>query len=172
MGATMDTNIDPRHVRHGVTPPVAGAGTPYVSPYGAMAGLAERIAALSKRLRQPGYGNFVGLGPCADLEVVMRLLNLREFIDHLNVNGDDEQRRWAAEMLAALDEVDEADSLYEDIDRVLPVKPGDFYGEAVEVAAKKAVVYDAMRAVLEQVGAIDSDDTTTDLPALIRALLQ
>lgn len=167
----MTDNLDPRIAHHKVPVPVPGTPTPYVSSYGAMAGLPQRLSAWSKRLRQNDGRPFVGLGPIADLELVMQLLNLREFADYLNVHGTDEQRRWAAEIIEAQAEVDLAEALYGSIERVLPVREGQEYGEAIEGAARKAVIHDAMRAVLEQVGALAPDDTDTDLPALLRALL-
>lgn len=149
----------------------AGHVATYVSPYGVIAGLAPRLGAWSAKMRARGSPFPFAAGLIADLELAMQLLNLREFAQYLEVHGTDEQRRWAGEIHGALDEVEQAETLYTDIEQVLPVAVGQEYSEAVEVAAKKAVQYDAVRAVLEQVGAITADDTGTDLPALIRALL-
>ena len=146
-------------------------GKPYVSPYGKIEGLAQRLADFRLRLIRPG-GNlpFYG-GMVADLEVVLRLLNAREFAEWLRVHGDDEQARFAVEILAALDEQGEMDDLISDIERVVPVAEGQEYAEAVEGVAGKAVRYDAVRAVLVNCGALAADDTETNVPDLIRALL-
>ena len=171
MGASMDTNLDLRHARHGVTPPVDGAGVPYVSPYGRVQGLVDRLDRLQRQLREAGlHKPFYG-GLIRDLEVVVRLLNVREFAEHLRVHGDADQAPFAADILELLDSDEAHEALLDDIERVLPVAAGEVYGEVVEGAAKKAVERDAIRAVLVNAGAITADDTNTDLPALIRALL-
>lgn len=149
----------------------AGHVADYVSPYGRVCGLAQRLVAFGRKLRQPGahlpyYGGLI-----ADLEVVVRFLNLREYAEWLVVHGDDEQRDYAKEMLDALDNADAAEGVYDDIERVLPVAEGQPYAEAVAAAARKAAQFDAVRAVLEQAGALSPRDAGTDVPALIRALL-
>lgn len=143
---------------------------PYRSPYGQPAGLLDRLATLRKRLVEPG-GPFVGLGPIADLDLVMKFLNVREYGEWLVANGDNEQARWGREILNQGDRADDAESLEADIERVLPVAVGQEYADAVEGAARKAIQYDTVRAVLEQVGALAPGDQATDVPALIRALL-
>lgn len=148
----------------GYTPPQ------YVSPYGAIdIGIADRLAAWSRKFRVPNpnvpfYGGLI-----ADLEVAVRLLNVREYIEWLQVHGDDEQRRWAAELLEL---ADDSETLA-DIDRVLPAPARDdeTHAEAVEALAKKAEQADEVRAVLVQVGALAPDDEATALPDLIRALV-
>lgn len=144
---------------------------PYVSPFGRLRGLTDRVAVLSARLRRNDGGPFIGLGPIADLELVMRLLNLREYAEWLAVNGDDEQRRWAGEITRLQDEASDTEDMLADIERVVPVGAEQPYAEAVEAVAAKARQHDLTRAVLEQVGALVPGDTSADVPALIRALL-
>lgn len=143
----------------------------YVSPYGKLEGLHERLLSWRRQLRAPGsHRPFYG-GMAADLEVILRLLNAREFAEWLRQHGDDEQARWAVDILEALDERGELDELLTDIDRVVPVKPDQVYAEAVEQVAKRALQFDLVRAVLENTGALSPGDTETDVPGLIRALL-
>lgn len=149
----------------------AGTSPGYVSPYGQIAGLAQRLAAFRERLCTDRSVPWQGTGLIADLEVVVRLLNVREFVDDLSLNGNGEQARWAAELLDIIDTADEHEQLLGDIEAVVPVGTGQEYAEAVEIAARKAVQADAVRAVLVNVGALAPGDTDTDLPSLVRALL-
>lgn len=152
-------------------PRLPGAPPPYVSPYGRLAGLDERMAALCKRCRQNDGRPFVGLGIIADLELVMRLLSLREYAEWLAVHGDDEQRRWSADILELQDRDEENDQCFADIERVVPVGADQPYAEAVEAVAAKAIQFDVVRATLVNCGALTADDTDTDIPALLKALL-
>lgn len=146
----------------------AGSSPTYVSPFGKLEQLHERLAKFRRRLCERGSGTFVGLGPIADLELVMRLISAREFVEWLRVNGDQEQARWAADILEEMDRGEDYGRLTDEIERVVPVAPGQEYGEAVEQAA---ALGERMRAVLVETGALADDDTATDPAALLRALL-
>lgn len=139
----------------------------YVSPYGKFQGLAQRLERWRAQLTQPGGGPFYG-GLVADVEVVLRFLHATEFAEWLRVNGDQEQARWAADILEALDRGEEYDRLMLDIEKAVPVAEGQAYSDAVEQAAKLG---DRMRAVLVETGALDESDYATDPADLLRALL-
>lgn len=144
----------------------------YVSPYGGVdAGLPDRLAAWSAKFRTPNPNTPFFGGLVADLEAAMRLLNVREYAEWLVQHGDAEQHRWGSEMLDVLDDNDASEQAFADIERVVPVATDQPYAEAVEAVAKKAVQFDLVCAVLEQVGAISGDGEENDVPALIRALL-
>jgi hypothetical protein len=151
--------------------PLPGSPPPYVFRYGRLVGLTERMAALCKRCRENDGRPFVGLGIIADLELVMRLLNLREYAEWLQVHGDDDQRRWAADIIDLQDRDEDNEQCFADIERVVPVGDDQPYAEAVGDVARKAVQYDVVRAILVNVGAIAPDDTAADVPGMIRALL-
>ncbi len=144
-----------------------GSGKPYVSPYGKFEGLKGRLAAFGLKHRQHRVGPFYA-GFIADLEVVLRFLNATEFAEHLRVHGNDEEMRWAADILEALDDHEQHALLREDIERVLVVPEGTTHADAVEASARLG---DQVRDVLVEAGALAADDTETDVPALLRALL-
>lgn len=141
----------------------------YVSPFGKLRGLYGRLLKWKAQLSRPGsHRPFYG-GMAADLEVLLRLLTLREFGEFLRTHGENSE--WGDEILAVLDELDDVDGLYSDIERVLPVKDGQPYAEAVEDIAKRALKYDIIRATLINAGVLNADDTDTDLASLIRLLM-
>lgn len=140
----------------------------YVSPYGKIAGLRERLAKFRERLCTDRSLPFLGMGIVADLEVVVRLLSVQEFVDDLRTKGDEEQARWADELAGLIDTADEHEQLIADIERTVRVEPDQEYAAAIEQAAGEAK---AIRQVLEETGALAADDTETDVPALLRALL-
>jgi hypothetical protein len=146
----------------------AGTSPGYVSPYGKIAGLAERLAKFRQRLCTDRSLPWQGTGLIADLEVVVRLLNVQEFVDDLRVHGDEEQARWAAELLEIIEDADEHERLIEEIEQAVPVAAGQEYGAAI---AEAAALGDRMRAVLVEVGALAENDTETDPVAMLRALL-
>ena len=138
--------------------------TDYASPYGQLRGLPQRLAQWRARLGTDRTLPWVGTGLIADLEATMRLLNLREFADHLRVNGTPEQQAFAADILA-------------DQDTLEAVR------QAVDTAGKRDVpdpvraieIMDdeqrAVRRVLIECGALAADDEDTDVAGLVRALL-
>lgn len=142
---------------------------PYVSPYGKIGQLPQRLARLVANWRQPG-GTFIGLGPIADLELVMQLLSLREYGQWLQVHGEGDQKQWGDEIIMALDDQEDSDQAFADIERVVPVGADQPYADAVEAVAAKAVKYDVVRATLINMGALAEGDTETDIPALLTAL--
>lgn len=97
-----------------------------------------------------------------DLEVLVRLLNLREFADWLRVHGDATQSQFSAEIHDALDDSEVLDGVCDSV------------GESVHGVAElvdKAKLADATRQALVECGALDANDTETSVPDLIRALL-
>jgi len=147
-----------------------GSGADYVRPFGQLPGLVRRLATWSAKLRAPIPNMPCPVGLIDDIEVVMRLLNAREFAEWLHQHGEGDASRFAADFLAALDEQEGEERLATDIERALPVANGQTYADAVDQAASKAIAYDAVRATLVNCGAM-ADDDDTDVPALIRALL-
>lgn len=143
----------------------------YVSPFGKFDGLFQRLLRWRAQLRRPGsHRPFYG-GMAADLEVILRLLSLREFGEFLRTHGEGENSEWGDQILALLDETDDYDGLRDDIERVVPVKEGQQYAEAVEDIAKRALKYDIIRATLINAKVLNADDTDTDLADLIRLLM-
>lgn len=140
----------------------AGWSPPYDPPFGKMAGLPERIASWVKRLSSPALP-WVGLGLIRDLEMVGRILSLREFGEFLRARAGIDSE-WGDEIIAAADAVE----ALEEIEAVVPVAPGEAYADAVENAAKLG---ERMRAVLVEAGALADDDLATDPADLLRALL-
>lgn len=132
-------------------------------PYGQIRGLAERLAEWVERCKRDKSLPWVGLGLVADMEAVVRLLSLEEFGNWLHTHPDDELQRWGAPVLEAAGDRDRLLSL---IDEHLP--EGETASAAVAIAG--TTIAD-VRAVLVECGALAADDTTTDVPALIRALL-
>lgn len=144
----------------------AGWSPPYDPPYGKMAGLPERVANWIKRLSSPALP-WIGMGLIRDLEMVMRILSLREFGEFLRSrSGIDSE--WGDEIIAAADAADELEELQADIEKAVPVEPGEIYADAIERAAKLG---ERMRAVLVETGALADDDTATDPADLLRVLL-
>jgi len=121
-----------------------------------------------------------------DLEVLVRLLNLREFADWLRVHGDATQSQFSAEIHDALDDSEALETLdaqkaaqfgeYDElVDRVrLAANNGDSDFDAlhaVEELDGAATTYREVRQTLVECGALDANDTETSVPDLIRALL-
>jgi hypothetical protein len=131
--------------------------------YGEIEGLPERLADWLKRTKYDKSLPWVGLGIVADLEAVVRLLSLEEFGQWLRTHPDAELQRWGDEVL---DAAGDRDALLATIDEHLP--EGETATAAVELAG--ATITD-VRAVLVECGALSPDDTDTDVPALLRALL-
>lgn len=144
----------------------AGWSPPYDPPFGKLSGLPDRIGSWCKRLRSPGLP-WAGLGLIRDLEMVMRLLTLREFGEFLRSRAGIDSE-WGDEIIAAADAADELEELQADIERAVPVEPGEIYADAVERAAKLG---ERMRAVLVETGALADNDTETDPADLLRLLL-
>lgn len=140
----------------------------YVSPYGKFEGLTERLVRWRRDLTRPGSGRPFYGGLVADLEVVLRFLNSAEFAEWLRVKGDQEQAKWAADILEALDRGEEYDRLLLDIEKLVPVAQGQTHADAVEQASELG---ERMRQVLIETGALADDDTVTDPADLLRALL-
>jgi hypothetical protein len=137
--------------------------------YGDAPGLLQRLAKWRDMMCTNRGLPWHGLGFIKDLELVMKLLNLREYAEWLKVHGDDEQRQFADEIMAdqeTLDAVRQAthDAGYRDVDD--PVR-------AVELLAEEcnAQRFNAMRQVLIDTGALAADDEETNEADLLRALL-
>lgn len=144
-----------------------GYTSSYVSPYGHLSGLRERLARTLDRLGRDRSLPWVGLGLVNDLEVTLQLLNLQEFAEWLRVNGSPEHQHFAADILAdqfTLEAVRDACDSAGQKNEPDPVK-------AVENLHGELTAYDDMRKVLVDTGALADDDYETPLPDLLRALL-
>ena len=139
----------------------------YVSPHGHVSGLRDRLAAMIPRLGQDKSLPWVGLGLVQDLEIVVQLLNLQEFAEWLRVNGTPEQQPFAEDILAdqftleAVRQACDTAGLRDEHDVVRAVEKLDLDSRVVE----------RMRSVLVESGALEPDDTQTDMADLLRALL-
>ena len=145
-------------------PNVNGYTPRYVSPHGCVSGLRDRLALAVERLRADRTLPFVGLGLIEDLEVVLQLLNLREFAEWLRVSGAPEHRSFALDILADQDTVA---ATRQAVDTAGHRNESD----PVRAIEKMDDEIRAVRRVLIECGALASDDETTSVPALLRALL-
>jgi len=143
----------------------------YDSPHGRPEGLPGRLAMWAERLGTDHSLPWVGLGLIRDLELAMRLLNVREFAEHLRANGTPEQQRFADDILAneftlasVRTAVDTA-GYRDEPDPVRAVEALDMENRRNEALGA------AVRDVLVEKGALAPDDTATDIPGLIRVLL-
>lgn len=139
--------------------------------YGKIEGLTGRLATWLERTKYDKSLPWVGLGLCHDMEVILRLFSLEEFGQWLRGHSDDELQRWGVEVLDAADAVADLDALRETIDEQIPAGVNEPYTEMVERGGAAVTENDEVRKVLTECGALAPDDTTTDVPALLRALL-
>jgi hypothetical protein len=79
----------------------------YVSPYGQLPGLAERLEQWARRMGTDRTLPWAGLGIIGDLKLAASILNLREFAEYVRTNGAPEHRLWADDILR-LDETADA----------------------------------------------------------------
>lgn len=136
----------------------------YVSPHGCLVGLRDRLQRWVDRCGRDRSLPWAGLGFINDLEAVVQLLNLREFAEHLRVNGTPEQQAFAADILADQETIEAVRMAVDTAgyrDEPDPVR-------AVEIMDDEAR---AVRKVLIDCGALASDDEETNVPDLVRALL-
>lgn len=158
---------------------LAGVTTRYVSPYGKLPGLAVRIAEWRARLSNtarhvPSNGeapaNAFWGGLIADLGAVMQILDLREFAEHLRVNGTAEQRAFADEILRNEETLEAVDQAIGSAGLTNFDPPA-----AVETLARErdaAVQADrSMREFLAEQGVLADGDVSTPLAPLLRMLL-
>lgn len=148
----------------GYLPPPTG----YQPRYGALPGLRERIAEWSHRLGTDRSLPWAGLGLIADLEAVLKILNLREFAEHLRVTGTDEQREFADEILRDQETLEATESAlrYAGFTNFDPVA-------AIETMARdtRNDQLAQIRAFLVEQGMLAPDDHETPIVPLVRAFL-
>lgn len=141
----------------------------YASPYGKAAGLADRLAMWRDRLATDRTVTWFGTGLIADLELAMRLLDLREYAEWLKLHGPPEHQAFADDILSDQDTVD---SVRQAVDTAGyrhvsdPVKAVEMLDEE----SRGERIAD-VRKVLVDMGALAADDLETNLPDLLRALL-
>ncbi len=151
-------------------PPTPG----YVSPYGKPRGLRARLEKHRATLSQNGLP-WHGLGLIADVELIMQILNKREWLEAMHKSADPDAQRFAAELLAddetldaAWNAAEHAKALPDGTDTLDPVA----VTEALDAAALQAQATNrGIRRVLEQAGVADDATTDDELPDLLRALL-
>ena len=142
----------------------------YVSPYGKMSGLRDRVADWVDRLGTDRALPWAGLGLIADLEAVLKILNLREFAEHLRLTGTAEQRQFADDILRneeTLEGVTQAlaDGGLRNYDQVAGVET---LSRERDAAVREI---EGVRTALIQVGALPPGDTDTPILPLLRVLL-
>ena len=138
----------------------SGCDCAYRSPYGQWSGLIERLGGWAQRMSTDRTLPWAGTGIIKDIELAMRFLNAREFLEHLRVHGPDDQRAFAADAIEALDTTEAAESAVYNADFNL--------GKAARAATAEN---EEVRELLVSLGALADDDTETAIPDLLRALL-
>lgn len=136
----------------------------YESPYGKARGLRDRLAMWNERLSTDRTVTWFGTGLIADLELVMKLLNLREYAEWLLLHGPAEHRQFAHDILADQDTL-------ESFDDALRAAGKGHVSDPVKAVEMLDQEGRDVRAVLVQIGALAADDEETDVPSLVRALL-
>lgn len=138
----------------------------YVSPHGHLVGLRGRLQRWVERMGTDRSLPWVGLGLVADLEVLMRLLNLREFAEWLKVHGPAEHQAFADDILRDQETIEAVHDALKHAGHEVsdPV-------QGVEALDDEVRQVDAIRQVLVDTGALAADDQDTKLPDLLRALL-
>jgi hypothetical protein len=137
--------------------------------YGKIEGLTGRIGDWLHRVKYDKSTPWAGLGLCADLEVILRLLSLEEFGQWLRSHSDDELQRWGIEVLDAADAVADLDAMQDEI--VKRMGGDDTTEPYLNIVERVANERDDVRKVLIECGALAPDDTDTNVPDLLRALL-
>lgn len=137
--------------------------------FGTLAGLRLRLAEWVDRAGTDRSLPWIGLGIIQDLELVMRLLDLREFAEWLKLHGPAEHQAFAADILADQDTLEALSDALRTAGKgnvTDPVKAVEMLDmEARDSEGEK------VRAVLVEMGALAADDEETDVPSLVRALL-
>lgn len=146
----------------------------YVSPYGKPRGLRARLEKHRATLSQSGLP-WHGLGLIADVELIMQILNKREWLEAMHKSDDPDAQRFAAELLAddetldaAWSAAEHAKALPKDTDTLDPVAVTEAL-DAEAVAAQRIVR--AVRAGLERAGLADENTPDEMLADLLGVLL-
>ena len=149
----------------------------YVSPYGKPRGVVDRLRAWCDRCRRDPASPWPGLGIIGDIEMVLRVLDNREWLESLRAGNDPEAATFAGELLGALDTIEATESAIATADRVIELPNGEYTDppRAVEALAQEAHAarhdIGLVRDVLVKAGALADDDEETKLHDLLRALL-
>ena len=138
----------------------------YVSPHGHLVGLRARLAQWAARMGTDRSLPWVGLGLVNDLEVVVQLLNLREFAEWLKVQGPAEHQAFADDILRDQETIDAVGDALKHAGHEV-----DDPVQGVEALDREVRQVDAIRQVLVDTGALAPDDQDTAIPDLLRALL-
>lgn len=154
--------------------PKAPAPPGYVSPYGRPRGLRARLAKHRANLSDRQY-SWHGTGIIDDMELLMKFLNKREWLEAMRLSPDPEAQQFAAELLADDETLDAA---YDAATHVKAIETDDIADDPVAVtealdaeATKAQATNRGIRRVLEQAGVADDATTDEELPDLLRALL-
>ena len=158
--------------------------TAYQSPYGRPSGLRERLAAHRNNLSSTRYP-WQGTGIIADLELLMQILDKREWLQAMLRSDDPDAQRFAAELLDD-DETNEAMQLAAEqvatkVDANSTAAPPLYRRasydpvatiEQLDEAAQEAQrQVRAIRDVMQRAGAIDDETSDDDLPVFLQVLL-
>lgn len=146
----------------------------YVSPFGKPRGLRARLAKHRATLSQPGLP-WHGTGFINDLELLMKLLDKREWLEAMRTSDDADAQRFAAELLDDADELETVETAAANVNG-LPDEEHALPGvetierlDAATVELRQRVA--GMRAVLERAGVVDDGTPDEMLPDLLQALL-
>lgn len=143
----------------------------YVSPFGRIQGLGSRLQSVVDRLRKDRSFPWQGTGLIDDLELIMKLISLEDFVDWLRVNGPEEHQHFADEIFAKIVEGEQLDALQEHIDKKLdPAEEDKSHEETINKAHASVENLDAIMNALRQLGAIDDTTKPEDIPALLKVL--
>jgi hypothetical protein len=154
----------------------------YASPYGRPLGLRARLARHRANLSDRSYP-WHGMGLIADVELIMRFLDKREWLESLRTNPDPDAQRFADELLADTETLDAVQLAANGVRTPIAANAADAAHRAptydpvatveqLDEAAQSALgAYRQVRTVLEQAGVADDATTDEELPGLIRALL-
>ena len=162
-------------------PPPQTAG--YVSPYGKPRGLRERLAQHRARLSDRQYP-WHGTGLIDDMELIMAILDKREWLEAMRLSDDPDAQRFAAELLdddetneAVQSAADQVRTKIPDVNtETTPYRAPSYDPVATiehldEAAAKAQAAVASMRRTLEQAGVVDDETPDDMLPAMLQALL-
>lgn len=146
----------------------------YVSPFGKPRGLRDRLAKHRATLSQPGLP-WHGTGLIDDLELLMKLLDKREWLEKLRLSDDPDAQRFAAELLDDADELETVETAAEHVEGLPDEKHALPAVETIERLDAEAVkgqrALRDIRELLEAQGVVDDATPTDDLPGILRALL-
>lgn len=155
----------------------------YVSPYGKPRGLRARLAKHRATLSDRSFP-WHGTGLIDDMELIMAILDKREWLEAMRLSDDPDAQRFADELLdddetnkAVQSAADQVRTKIPNVNtKITPHRAPSYDPVATiehldEAAAKAQAAVASMRRTLEQAGVVDDETPDDMLPALLQALL-